>query len=138
MSKEAVIRTYRGIKNVVRTYPFFYTLALLIVCLSEKAMSVRCGEIIELLAFTSLPSTFLCWKLSRIIGLCFWYRLQCVLMSLPLLIPICRTLYPEYDGIVLLVVIAILSVSLINRWMMNHKDWKVKRKKSTSKIGETA
>lgn len=124
MTKNEVIKTHRKVTDIVRLFPFFYTIALLAVCLSEKWLSLKCTEVVELLTFTSVPAAILCWWLSRIIKLCFWYRLQCFVMVLPLLVPICRIIWPAYVALVWVGVIIILALSIVNRWLMDYKDWK--------------
>lgn len=127
MAGQRQIEILRKVRDIVRPFPFFYTVVLLAVCLSEKWLSLKCTEVIELLTFTSVPAAILCWWLSWLLKLCFWYRVQCFVMVLPLAIPICRILWPEF-GYSWIGVVIILSLSIVNRCLMDYNDWKKKRK----------
>lgn len=127
MAGQKQIETLRKVTDIVRPFPFVYTIALLAVCLSEKWLSLKCTEVVELLTFTSVPAAILCWWLSKIIKLCVWYRLQCFVMVLPLAIPICRILWPEF-GYAWIGAVVILSLSIVNRCLIDFKDWKKERK----------
>lgn len=85
----------RGVTKTVKPYPFLYTLFMLPLCPLEARMSLKWAEVLGLLAFTSVPSAWLCVRLSYPLNLCNWYRAQCFVMLLPLTIPIYRVLSPD-------------------------------------------
>ncbi len=101
--------------DIVKRYPFIYTLLLLVLSPFEAWLSIPWAEALGLLTFTSVPSAWLCWKLSYPLKLCNWYRVQCFVMLLPLSIPLCRIFYPGLDvALVWVGVFIVLLVSLVS------------------------
>lgn len=115
MAKAKLIKMLRSVTTTVKTFPFIYTALLLLLSPLEAWLSLKWSEALGLLTFTSLPSAWLCWKLSLTVKLCPWHRAQCVVMLIPASIPLCRILFPEVS--VLLVwsgVAVLLLASLVN------------------------
>lgn len=116
------------VTRVVKLFPFVYTALLLVVSPFEVWLSLKWAELIGLFFFTSVPSAWLCWRLSKAVKLCPWHRVQCIIMLLPLAIPVCRIFVP---GSVILVwsgIAVLLVASIVNRCLIDYKDWKKKRK----------
>lgn len=85
------------VTRMVKLFPFVYTVVSLILIAIERLFTVGWYEVLSLLCFVSVPCVWLCWRLSKIARLCVWHRVQCLAMLLPLLIPICRIVWPETD-----------------------------------------
>lgn len=90
MPKNELIENYRQAYATIKTFPFIYTAVLLVVSPLEAFLSLRWAELLGLFFFTSVPSAWLCWRLSKEVKLCPWHRAQCAIMLLPLAIPVCR------------------------------------------------
>lgn len=119
MREEERIEILRKVSKTVKTFPFLYTALLLLLSPLEAWLSLRWSEILGLLTFTSLPSVWLCWKLSRAVKLCPWHRAQCFIMLLPLLVPIIRILKPEVNILWVWSGVAVLLIaSLVNAYFV--------------------
>lgn len=106
---------YRKVIATLKTYPFLYTALLLVLSPLEAWLSLEWSEALGLLAFTSVPSAMLCARLSFPLGFCNWYRAQCFVILLPLVIPMCRIFRPQLDMLwVWGGIAAILGASLVN------------------------
>ena len=114
MPKNELIENYRKAYFAIKVFPFIYTAVLLLLCPFEAFLSLRLAELLGLFIFTSVPSTILCLILSYAVKLCPWHRAQCVIMLLPLAIPVCRLFWPSYVFLVWVGVSVILLVSLVN------------------------
>ena len=115
MADERLLVILRSVTKTIKTFPFIYTAALLVLSPFEAWLSLRWAELLGLLTFTCVPSAWLCWRLSKAVKLCPWYRAQCVIMLLPLSIPMCRILWPEVSVIwVWFGVVVLLLASLVN------------------------
>ena len=96
------------VTRTVKLFPFVYTAVSLVLIAIEGLLPIGWVEILSLLLFVSVPCVYLCWRLSKIVRLCPWHRVQCIAMLLPLLIPIYRMVWPEANvvwvklGVVLL------------------------------------
>lgn len=109
----------RRVTKTVKVYPFIYTVLLLILSPVEAWASLEWAEVIGLLTFTSVPSIWLCWKLSRAVKLCPWHRAQCALAVVPTAIPLSRILIDgAYVALVWLGIAAILVASLVNCYLV--------------------
>ena len=97
MAVNALIESYRKVYVTIKTYPFLYTLLLLILSPLEAWLSLSWAEALGLLTFTSVPSVWMCVKLSYPLKLCNWYRAQCFVTLLPLSIPLCRIFCPTLN-----------------------------------------
>ncbi len=113
--KSELVANYRKAYVAIKTYPFIYTAAMLALCPFEAWLPLPWAEAIGLMAFTSVPSALLCWRLSRAVRLCPWHRAQCLVMLLPVSIPLCRIFCPGL-GVAWLWggVTAVLIASLVN------------------------
>lgn len=115
MLEKERIEILRNVSKAVKTFPFLYTALLLLLSPLEAWLSLRWSEVLGLLTFTSMPSVWLCWRLSRAVKLCPWHRVQCFIMLLPLFIPLCRILKPEVGILWVWCGVAVLLIaSLIN------------------------
>lgn len=115
MADERLLVILRSVTKTIKTFPFIYTAALLVLSPFEAWLSLRWAELLGLLTFTCVPSAWLCWRLSKAVKLCPWHRAQCVVMLLPLSIPIFRILWPEVSVIwVWFGVVVLLLASLVN------------------------
>ena len=83
------------VTRIVKLFPFIYTTVSLALIAIEGLLPLGWTEVLSLVLFVSLPCVCLCWRLSKIARLCVWHRVQCIAMLLPLLIPICRIVWPE-------------------------------------------
>ena len=90
MPKNELIENYRQAYATIKTFPFIYTAVLLVLSPLEVWLSLKWAELLGLFFFTSVPSAWLCWRLSKEVKLCPWHRAQCAIMLLPLAIPVCR------------------------------------------------
>lgn len=105
----------RRIAGTAKPYPFLYTLLLLVLSPLEAWLSLHWAEALGLLTFTSVPSAWLCVWLSYPLRLCNWYRAQCLVMLLPVAIPLCRIFCPTLDIVwVWIGIVAVLIASLVN------------------------
>lgn len=119
MSKNELIESYRKARHTIKTFPFVYTAVLLVLSPLETWMSLRWAELLALFFFTSVPSVWLCWRLSRAVRLCPWHRAQCFVMLLPLAIPLCRILCPDADVVLLWIGVSVILVaSLVNCYLV--------------------
>ena len=119
MSKEAVFKSFRNVRQIVKTFPFLYTALLLFLSPLEAWLSLEWSEALGLLTFTSVPSVWLCWRLSIAVKLCPWHRAQCFIMLLPLSIPIYRILKPEVNILWVWIGVAVLlASSLVNAYFV--------------------
>lgn len=119
MSKNELIKSYRKARHTIKTFPFIYTAVLLVLSQLETWLSLRWAEVLALLFSTSIPTTWLCWRLSKAVGLCPWHRAQCLIMLLPLAIPLCRILCPEVNIVWLWVGVSIILIaSLVNCYLV--------------------
>lgn len=119
MVKNELIKSYRKARHTIKTFPFVYTFVLLVLSPLEVWLSLRWAELLALFFFTSAPSTWLCLILSKAVKLCPWHRAQCLIMLLPLSIPVIRILMPESDVVwVWLGVSVILAMSLLNAYFV--------------------
>lgn len=115
MLEKERIEILRNVSKVVKTFPFLYTALLLLLSPLEAWLSLEWSEVLGLLTFTSLPSLWLCWRLSCAVKLCPWHRAQCFIMLLPLAIPLCRILKPEVSILWIWAGVAVLLIaSLVN------------------------
>lgn len=114
------VKSYQDAKlnrvtKTIKIFPFVYTLALLVLSPLEAWLTLKWAEVLGLLVFTSVPSAWLCWRLSNIVGLCRWYRAQCVFMLSPVAIPLFRICNNGGEVVwVWIGVVALLAVSLVN------------------------
>ena len=83
------------VTRTVKLFPFIYTTVSLALIAIEGLFGAGWYEVLSLLCFVSVPCVVLCLRLSSIARLCVWHRVQCIAMILPLLIPICRIVWPE-------------------------------------------
>ena len=105
----------RKVSKTIKVFPFLYTALLLVLSPLEAWLSLEWSEVLGLLTFTSLPSVWLCWRLSYAVKLCPWHRAQCAIMLLPLSIPVIRILKPTVCILwVWCGVAALLIASLVN------------------------
>ena len=118
MSKNEMVENYRKAYSAIKTYPFIYSAALLVVSPLEAWLSLKWAELLGLFFFTSVPSTILCWVLSKAVRLCPWHRAQCIIMLLPLAIPLCRIFVPDCVILVWGGVSISLFASLINAYFV--------------------
>lgn len=119
MSKNELLANYRKAYVTIKTFPFIYTAALLIVSPLEAWLSLRWAELIGLFIFTSVPSVWLCWRLSKAVKLCPWHRAQCFIILLPLAIPFCRILLPQLEVVwVWMGISVVLIASLVNTYFV--------------------
>lgn len=117
--KNELLDNYRKAYVTIKTFPFIYTVTLLVLSPLEAWMSLRCAEVLALLTCTSIPTAWLCWRLSKVVKLCPWHRAQCFLMLLPLSIPLCRMFLPEINIFWVLAGVAVLlTASLINAYFV--------------------
>ena len=113
--KSELVDNYRKAFVTIKTFPFIYAALLVVVSPLEVWLSLKWAELIGLSLFTSVPSVWLCWKLSKTVKLCPWHRAQCFIMLLPLAIPLFRILHPRLNAVpVWVVVTVLLLVSLVN------------------------
>ena len=98
------------VTRTVKLFPFVYTALSLVLIAIEGLLPIGWVEILSLLLFVSLPCVWLCWRLSLIVRLCAWHRVQCLAMLLPLLIPICRIVWPDANVIWVKWVVAFLCM----------------------------
>ncbi len=106
---------YRKAYVTVKTYPFVMTAFLLALSPLEAWLSLPWAEALGLLTFASVPSAWLCARLSFPLRLCNWYRAQCLVMLLPQSIPLCRIFCPEMGVFWAWIgVVVILIASLVN------------------------
>lgn len=133
-NKGDLVENYRKAYATIKTFPFVYTALLLVISPFEAWLSLKWSELLGLLASTSVPSVWLCWKLSKAVRLCPWHRAQCIIMLLPLSIPLCRILIPEFDVVwVWIGVSSLLIVSLTNAYFVFVKP-SVKNKNSFDNV----
>ena len=117
--REQQIEILRQVTKTVKVFPFAYTLILLILSPLEAWLSLRWAELLGLFFFTSVPSVWLCWRLSKAVKLCPWHRAQCFVMLLPLPVPLCRILYPDFNIFWVWVGMSvILTASLVNCYLV--------------------
>lgn len=114
-----MVEGYRKTYEAVKTYPFIHTLALLLLSPFAAWLPVHWAVILGLLAFTSVPTAILCWRLSYAVSLCPWHRAQCAVMLLPAAIPACRISMTGLNvAWVWGGVSALLLASLVNAYMV--------------------
>ena len=118
MSKNELLENYRRVFVTIKTFPFIYTAVLLVVSPFEAWLSLKWGVLIGLFFFTSVPSVWLCWRLSKAVKLCFRHRAQCFIMLLPLAIPVCRIFVPGSVIWIWIAVFAILITLLVNAYFV--------------------
>ena len=118
MSKNELLENYRKAYVTIKTFPFIYTALLLVINPFEAWLSLKWAELIGLFFFTSVPSVWLCWRLSKAVKLCFWHRAQCFIMLLPLAIPVCRIFVPGSVISVWVAISALLITSLVNAYFV--------------------
>ena len=119
MREQERIEILRKVSKTVKTFPFLYTALLLLLNPLEARLSLQWSVVLGLLTFTSLPSVWLCWKLSRAVKLCPWHRVQCFIMLLPLTIPFCRILKPEVNILwIWCGIVVLLTASLVNAYFV--------------------
>ena len=118
MSKNELLENYRKAYVTIKTFPFIYTALLLVISPFEAWLSLKWAELIGLFFFTSVPSVWLCWRLSKAVKHCFWHRAQCFIMLLPLAIPVCRIFVPGSVIWVWIAVFAILIALLVNAYFV--------------------
>lgn len=133
MSKKELVDNYRKAFVTIKLFPFIYTALLLVVSPFEAWMALKWAELLGLFFFTSVPSVWLCWRLSKAVKLCQWHRTQCFIMLLPLAIPVCRILWSScvisvWGGITIL-----LIASLVNAYFVFVKP-SVKNKNSRNNV----
>lgn len=115
MDDEAQKQRFRKVAGTVKKFPFYYTLFLLCLSPFDAWLTLEWAQLLWLFTFTSLPSAWLCWKLSRYLKLCKWYRAQCGVILIPQAIPICRIFFPDISMLCVYIGVAlILIASLIN------------------------
>lgn len=116
--KGDLVENYRKAYVAIKLYPFIYTAVLMFLCPFELFLSLQWAELLALFLFTSLPSVCLLLRLSNVVKLCPCHRAQCVIMLLPLAIPLCRIFWP---GCVILVwgaISLLLIASLVNAYVV--------------------
>ena len=119
MSKNELIVSYRKVRHIIKSFPFIYTAVLLVISPLEAWLSLMWAEVLALLTTTSIPTAWLCWRLSKAVKLCPWHRAQCFIMLLPLVIPLCRILCPEADMLCVWGGVSIiLLASLVNCYLV--------------------
>ena len=118
MSRNELVKNYRKAFVTIKLFPFIYTFALLVVSPLEAWLSLRWAELLGLIVFTSVPSVILCMILSYAVKLCPWHRAQCIVMLLPLAIPICRIFMPDCVIFVWGAVSVLLLISLANAYFV--------------------
>lgn len=119
MSKNELVESYRKTYVTIKTFPFIYTAVLLVLSPLEAWMQLRCAELLALLTTTSVPTVWLFWRLSRTVKLCAWHRVQCLIIILPLAIPLCRILSPKFNVVWLWVGVSIILIaSLVNGYLV--------------------
>lgn len=118
MPKDEMVENYRKAFVTIKTFPFIYTALLLLISPFEAWLSLRWAELLGLFFFTSMPSVWLCWRLSRAVKLCPWHRAQCVIMLVPLSIPLCRIFWPGSVILVWIAVAVLLLASLVNAYFV--------------------
>ncbi|MBD5223870.1 MAG: hypothetical protein HDS71_07475 [Bacteroidales bacterium] len=131
--KSELIENYRKAFVTIKTFPFIYTALLLVVSPFEAWLSLKWAELLGLFFFTSVPSVWLCWRLSKAIKLCPWHRAQCFIMLLPLAIPLCRIFMPDCVISVWIGVAILLMASLVNAYFVFIKP-SVKNKNSRNNV----
>lgn len=103
--------------ETIKRYPFYYTVVLLALCVCDIWLPAKLTLLLGLLFLTSIPSAIFCFILSRQVNLCKWHRAQCVVMLLPLFIPIYRVFCPDCNiKWVCGIVIVVLLLTLLNRF----------------------
>ena len=119
MREKERVDILRSVTKIIKTFPFLYATLLLLLSPWEAWLSLRWSEVLGLLTFTSVPSVWLCWRLSKAIMLCSWHRAQCFIMLLPLLVPIIRILKPEVNILWVWSGVAVLLIaSLVNAYFV--------------------
>lgn len=118
MSKNDLIKNYRKTFFIIKVSPFIYIAVLLILSPFEAFLSLRWAQLLALFISTSVPSTILCLILSYAVKLCPWHRAQCFFMLLPLLIPICRIVWPCCVIPIWIGVSVLFSASLVNAYFV--------------------
>lgn len=119
MPKNDLVENYRKAYVTIKTFPFIYTAVLLVISPLEAWLSLRWAEVLALLTCTSMPTAWLCWRLSKSVRLCPWHRAQCLAMLLPLSIPLCRIVLPQFDVVwVWAGVSVLLLASLVNAYFV--------------------
>lgn len=116
--KSELIENYRKAFVTIKTFPFIYAAVLLVVSPLEAWLSLKWAELLGLFLFTSMPSVWLCWRLSKAVKLCPWHRAQCFIMLLPLAIPVCRIFVPGCVILVWVAISALLLASLVNAYFV--------------------
>ena len=111
----------KPVTNTVKRYPFYYTALMVVLSICDIWLPVNLSLMLGFLFMTSIPSAIFCFVLSRQVHLCPWHRVQCIVMVLPLVIPIFRIYNPNVSvwwvcGLVCLILLA----SLINRIKLNN------------------
>lgn len=101
--------------KIVKIFPFKYTAILLFLSPFDAWLSLKWAQLLWLISFTTLPSAWLCWKLSRYLKLCKWHRAQCVLILIPQAIPICRIFFSDINiawvwaGVALIFILSLIN-----------------------------
>lgn len=105
----------RKVTGTIKKFPFVYTFILLCLSPFDAWLSLKWAQLLWLFTFTSLPTSWLCWKLSFPLKLCKWYRLQCVIILVPQIIPIFRIFCRELNILWVWAGVALIFVaSLVN------------------------
>lgn len=129
---ELVLRMLNILKHVtlfVKVYPFVNTSIFLATMLSYRYCEDSTCTLLDLLFYTSPLTVLLLLILSKLLKMCFWHKIQCILPIPPLLIGYIDEYIYEYSKGTLLtynsILLLIVLLSLVNGYrIFIHKNKK--------------